>query len=540
MIWFKDVSVTYPDSGHPTLEHVNIRIDEGQLALVVGPTGSGKSTFLKAINGLVPHFTGGSLTGHVVVDDRDTATNRPRDLADVVGYVGQDPVAGFVTDAVEDELAYSMESLGIAPSTMRRRVEETLDLLGLADLRHRPLSKLSGGERQRVAIGSVLTAQPRILVLDEPTSALDPQAAEEVLAGLQRLVHDLGLTVVLAEHRLERVIQYADEVIRVGGPGRPVTSGAPQTMMQDSPVAPPVVGLGRLMDWSPLPLSVRDARRQAVTLRARLDVLPPPSRPGRAGNGVARMEAMAVTYGSSVALRGVDWDLTAGRVTALMGRNGAGKSTILKALCGLVRPSHGRVRVDGLDPASASAAEVIRHVGLVPQEAGDLLFCDTVAEECRIADKDAHAEPGTCRRLVSRLVPGVEDSQHPRDLSEGQRLVLALSVVLVARPSLVLLDEPTRGLDYLAKAHLVEVLAELRADGHGVVVATHDVELAAEVADEVVVVAEGELVARGPAAEVLVASPAFAPQTAKIVAPLPYLTVSEVAAALRRETCGAG
>ncbi len=263
MIVFDDVTVTYPGASAPALAHVNLRIPEGELVLVVGRTGSGKTTLLRAINGLVPHFTGGTLQGRVVVDGRDTAHHPPRELADLVGVVPQDPMSGFVTDTVEDELAYGMECLGIAPDVMRRRVEETLDLLGLADIRQRPLRSLSGGQRQRVAIGAVLAAHPRVLVLDEPTSALDPGAAEEVLAALQRLVHDLGVTVVMAEHRLERVVQYADQIVIVPGGGQPVRSGSPAEVMRSAPIAPPVVELGRLAGWRPLPLSVRDARRAA-------------------------------------------------------------------------------------------------------------------------------------------------------------------------------------------------------------------------------------------------------------------------------------
>ncbi|MDP9241349.1 MAG: energy-coupling factor ABC transporter ATP-binding protein, partial [Actinomycetota bacterium] len=219
MIDFDRVTFTYPGAGGPTLRDVTLHVPEGELCVVVGRTGTGKSTLLRAVNGLVPHFTGGLLAGQVTVAGRDTRTHPPRELADVVGLVGQDPAAGFVTDVVEEELAYSMESLGVPPAVMRRRVEDTLDLLGLVDLRDRPLGTLSGGQQQRVAIGSALTAHPSVLVLDEPTSALDPPAAEEVLAALQRLVHDLGMTVFLAEHRLERVVQYADRIVHVPGDG---------------------------------------------------------------------------------------------------------------------------------------------------------------------------------------------------------------------------------------------------------------------------------------------------------------------------------
>ncbi|MEU2263604.1 ATP-binding cassette domain-containing protein [Streptomyces sp. NPDC019645] len=644
MIRFENVSVTYGDAGRPpTVSGVDLTVPEGELVLLVGPSGVGKSTLLGAVSGLVPHFTGGTLRGRVTVDGRDTRTHKPRELADVVGTVGQDPLAHFVTDTVEDELAYGMESLGLAPDVMRRRVEETLDLLGLAELRDRPLATLSGGQRQRVAIGSVLTPHPKVLVLDEPTSALDPAAAEEVLAVLQRLVHDLGTTVLMAEHRLERVVQYADRVVLMPAPGEPPVAGAPADVMSFSPVRPPVVALGRLAGWSPLPLSVRDARRRAGALRERLagatapgsrppggspdgadhppttrtsapagsdtagaatepsgtasaPQAPPAAEPGTtgaraaaggpaerapgavepardaAGAGRARRAAggrrglggalfpwagrrrsarggepgteahdpavlaevtrLGVRRGRVEALRRVDLVVAPGETVALMGRNGAGKSTLLGSLVGMVEPASGTVRVGGRTPHRTPPAELVRRVALVPQEPRDLLYADTVGAECAAADADAGAVPGTCRDLVSSLLPGVADGTHPRDLSEGQRLALALAIVLTARPPLLLLDEPTRGLDYAAKSRLVTVLRGLTAEGHGIVLATHDVELAAEIADRVVILAGGEVVADGPTAGVVVSSPAFAPQVAKILAPQPWLTVAQVEAAL--------
>ena len=534
MIRFEGVSVRYPGADRPVLERVDLRVPEGELCLVVGRTGSGKSTLLRAVNGLVPHFTGGTLTGRVTVAGRDTRTHPPRELADVVGVVGQNPLAGFVTDVVEEELAYAMESLGVAPPVMRRRVEETLDLLGLADLRDRPLLSLSGGEQQRVAIGSVLTAHPRVLVLDEPTSALDPPGAEEVLAALQRLVHDLGITVLLAEHRLERVVQYADSVIVVPGDGRPVEIGEPAAVMGASPVAPPVVHLGRLAGWSPLPLSVRDARRAAAGLRDRLGGTAgaPTAHARPTGEVVADVAGLVVRRGDVPALRGVDLSVRRGEVVAVMGRNGSGKSTLLGSLIGMHRPTSGTVRLGDLTPFGAKPATVIRRAAMVPQEPGELLYAETVAQECAGADKDAAAAVGTTRAAFGRLAPGVPEGRHPRDLSEGQRLALALAVVLSTDPPLLLLDEPTRGLDYTAKTRLCAIVRELAADGSAVVLATHDVELVAEIATRVVVVAEGEIVADGPTAEVVVSSPAFAPQVAKVLAPARWLTVTEVADAL--------
>jgi energy-coupling factor transporter ATP-binding protein EcfA2 len=535
MIRFEAVTATYADADRPALRDVSLEIAAGQLCLVVGSTGSGKSTLLRCINGLMPHFTGGTLHGRVTVAGRDTRTHRPRELADVVGYVGQDPVAGFVTDTVEDELAYGMESLGVAPSTMRRRVEEALDLLGLAELRQRPLLTLSAGQQQRVAIGSVLAMHPDALVLDEPTSALDPPAAEEVLAALTRLVHDLGLTVVVAEHRLERVVQYADLVVHVPGDGAPVVVGPPVEVMAGSPVAPPVVRLGRAHGWSPLPLSVRDARTAAAPLRAALAGLSVAAPPLPAsGRPLVVARGLTVDYDGLLALRGIDLHVRAGEIVAVMGRNGAGKSSLLSVLAGLQRPAAGTAEVDGATPWTLPADAAVRRVGLVPQQPGDLLWSDTVAGECADADRDCGAAPGTAAQLLRELAGEVDGRRHPRDLSEGQRLALALAVLLTAAPPVLLLDEPTRGLDYDAKERLVEVLRGLAAAGHAIVFATHDVELVAEVASRVVVLADGDVVSDGAAATVVTDSPAFAPQVAKVLAPQRFLTVAAVEEALGR------
>jgi energy-coupling factor transporter ATP-binding protein EcfA2 len=535
MIVFDHVTITYPGARQPTLSDVNLTIPEGELVLVVGRTGSGKSTLLRAINGLVPHFTGGTLAGRVVVAGRDTSTHPPRELADVVGVVPQDPMSAFVTDTVEDELAYGMECLGLPTEVMRRRVEETLDLLGLADIRQRPLRSLSGGQRQRVAIGAVLTSHPRVLVLDEPTSALDPGAAEEVLAALQRLVHDLGVTVVLAEHRLERVVQYADLVVVVPGDGHPVRVGRPRDIMLSAPIAPPVVELGRMAGWRPLPLSVRDARRAAGPLRRLLADRTPHLRAVPASDRrLMTAEDVTVRYANAVALRGVSLTVSAGEVVALMGRNGAGKSTLLNAMVGIGPRAAGTVRVDGHDPATLAGPALLRSVGLVPQEPGDLLESSAVTDECRASDRDAGCDPGTTRALLALMAPEIEDGSHPRDLSEGQRLLLALCVVLAARPPLLLLDEPTRGLDYPTKARLARVLDDLADDGHAIVLATHDVELVADVADRVVIIADGEIVADGPTLDVVTSSPMFAPQVVKILSPQHWLTVDQVASALFR------
>ena len=533
MIELRGLTVGYDDR-RPVLDQVDLTVGEGELVLVSGRTGVGKSTLLGVVTGLVPRFTGGRLSGDVLLDGVSIVRTPPRDRAHQMGYVGQDPLAGFVTDTVEEELAYGMEQLGLPATTMRRRVEETLDLLGIAELRARDLRTLSGGQQQRVAIGSVLATHPRLLVLDEPTSALDPTAAEDVLATLTRLVHDAGLSVLLAEHRLERVIPFADRMVLLTGDGG-LVAGDPADVLAGSPVVPPIIELGRAVGWSPLPLTVRDARRRG----RELDLPTPPAEPvpGPRSAPLLNARRVTVTHGRVVALASADLSLHGGTVTALMGRNGSGKSTLLWTMQGSGRRRAGEVSlldaasvgVDpvGVDPADVDPARRRALVGLVPQTAADLLYLETVREECAAADAGAAAATGACRAILDGLVPGVDEAVHPRDLSEGQRLALALAIVLTARPRVVMLDEPTRGLDYPAKEHLAGLLRALADDQHAVVVATHDVEFVALVADEVAVLAEGEVVSAGPVRRVVAESPAFAPQITKILGP-PWLRVDEV------------
>ncbi len=551
LIRLEGVSFQHAGAAGPVFKNINLEIPEGELCLVTGATGSGKSTLLQLVNGLAPHFTGGTLDGRVLVGGRNTRSNPPRKLADLVGTVGQVPVAGFVTDRVDEELAYVLEQLGTAEGIMRSRVEETIDLLGLEELRERPLRELSGGEQQRVAIGSVLAAHPKILVLDEPTSALDPIAAEEVLAAIVRLVHDLGITVLLAEHRLERVIQFADSIVLIEADGT-VRHSSPGVILESSPVAPPVIRLGRLAGWEPLPLSVRDARRKAAPLREKLQTpalatapapapTPAPSALPKLPGLVAR--GITVKYGQLIAVNKVDLDLQRGEVAAVMGRNGSGKSSLLWALQGSGAIDSGTVEIRSqtgaaLSPRNLDPSEAARLVALVPQDAGDLLYLDSVAAECADSDSAgaavaasgsaAERTSGETRRLLDKLSPGIDPSSHPRDLSEGQRLALVLAIQLAGRPRILLLDEPTRGHDYEAKARLGALLAELASEGVSVLLSSHDVEFVARVADRVLLLAGGELISDGEARRILTSSSMLAPQVSKILAPLELLTVEEV------------
>ena len=530
MITFSNVSLIYPHSTKTILENLTFQIEEGEMVLVMGETGSGKSSLLRLINGLVPHHTGGILAGDISVDGISTRTVKPGSLAHVVGIVGQNPVQGFVADIVEEELAFSMEALNFPADVMRKRVEEVLDLLSLSPLRHRSIATLSGGEQQRVAIGAALVLHPKVLVLDEPTSALDPIAAEEVLSILHRLVHDLSVTVIIAEHRLERVIQFVDRIIYIEGNGD-TAIGTADEILRNSDLVPPIVKLARALNLSEIGTSVREVRRQTETIR-KSDYVRPPKTPFESTQ-VIEIAGISHSYSGKSALKKVSATFNRGEIVAIMGRNGAGKSTLLHSIVGLHSPDSGSVSVNGSNPTLLKGSERRRAIGYVPQEPSDLLFAASVGEECAIADRENGLTPGATAELLARLVPHISLTSHPNDLSEGQRLALVLSVVLSGNPEVLILDEPTRGLDYRAKNLFAIALKEYAAQfNRPVLLATHDVELVAELADRVLFLAEGEVVADGTTLDVLLSSPAFAPQVAKVMSPKPWLTVSDVVQAL--------
>ena len=526
MINFSQVSLVYPTSTKTILEDLSFEISEGEMVLVIGSTGTGKSSLLRLINGLVPHHTGGILAGDISVDGVSTRLVRPGELSHLVGIVGQNPAQGFVTDIVEEELAFGMEALNIAPELMRKRVEEILDLLALTHLRDRTISTLSGGEQQRVAIGSALVMNPKVLVLDEPTSALDPIAAEEVLSILHRLVHDLSLTVVIAEHRLERVIGFADRIIHIAGDGS-AEINLPEEILRRSEIAPPIVHLARALGLSQVGLSVRDVRRMTEDIRSAgkdPEIIQP-----KLGEVTITTKNLSLSYQGKAALRNVTTSIYTGEIVALMGRNGAGKSSLLTSLVGLNKDANGSSQISGIDSAELKGKVRREIVGFIPQEPSDLLYGQSVAGECAQADKDNECAPGTALALLERIVPAIDSNTHPRDLSEGQRLALALAIVLSAQPQVLILDEPTRGLDYQSKALLITLLKSFAKElDRSVLIATHDVELVAELCDRVIFLSEGEVVADGPTLEILLSSPAFAPQVAKVMSPRPWLTVSDV------------
>jgi energy-coupling factor transport system ATP-binding protein len=501
------VTYTYAGAAAPSLRDVSLQVDEGELVVLAGRSASGKSTLLRAASGLVPHFHGGTLAGSVRVGGLDTREHGPADVARVAGTLLQDPESQVVLTTVRAELAFPLENRGEGPAAVARAVEEAALALGIAHLLDRATSELSGGELQRVALGAALAGRPRLVLLDEPTSQLDPVAGDELIWLLRRLNEEWGTTIVLAEHRLERCLPAADRVIAMAD-GQVVCDAAPRDFLgwaagASPELQTPAARLFAEAGLTPPPSGVKDAR---AGLRARgieLAADGPASsdddgalrRPARRARREAALLLDGVWHerrGGAAVLRGVDLAIAPGERVALMGRNGAGKSTLLKHAAGLMAPTRGKVRASG-------------RVALLLQDPNDYLLHERVGDEASI---EALRAVGL-EHVVDR---------HPRDLSGGQRQRLALAIVLDGpqRAAVVGLDEPTRGMDRAAKGALAQRLRAFADDGAAVVVATHDPEFAAEVAERVVLLADGRPIADGPASAVLAGGWYFATETARI------------------------
>jgi energy-coupling factor transport system ATP-binding protein len=536
MICFRQVTYSYPGATRPTLRDVNLIIPEAALTLVTGPSGAGKSTLLRCINGLVPHFSGGSMHGQIEVAGLDPVRASPQQISRSVGFVFQDPESQFVFDSVEDEIAFALENAAIPPVEMHNRVAEVLELLGLTQLRTRLLDNLSGGEQQRVAIAAALALQPTILVLDEPTSQLDPESAEDVLQALERLQRTQGLTVVLAEHRLERILPFADLLIHVEN--QQAIAGPPRQLLARISLNPPLVSLGKTLGWEPLPLTVEESRsfvaKIAIPTVSQPD-LPAPEK--GSSTPVLRAEALDFSYGSQQILQDANLDLYGAEILGLMGSNGTGKTTLLRCLVGLLRSSQGRVTLNGKDTAAMDVADICLDVAYLPQDPSALLFADSVLEELRITLRNHHlpVREDFLMEFLSGIGLAGLSNQYPRDLSVGERQRVALGAVTISLPKVVLLDEPTRGLDYASKAALFKILQEWRQAGKAILLVTHDVEFAALACDRVAIMEKGHISQAGKTAQILRRRHLFTPQIAQLFPDSDWLTARDVLLAIGKD-----
>ena len=535
LLQMRAFSYAYPGAAEPAVRDLELDLAEGEFAVLAGRSGCGKSTLLRACCGLVPHYHGGEASGGLEVCGLDVREHGPAELGGLVGLVGQEPETQVVSATVRGELELPLELRGEPEAGRARAIEEVTLALAIAHLVDRPTDTLSGGELQRVALAAALVLRPRLILLDEPTSQLDPVAGDELIGLLRRLNEEWGMGVLLAEHRIERCLAAADRVVALDR-GRIAFDGSPAgycewALAADPELAPPGARLFSLAGLSPPPVSVKEAR---LTLaRHGLVALPQPSHDNHE-RGLTPLMRRSRVRGAALDVRdvwveldageaprdvlhGLDLAIEPGEVVALMGRNGAGKSTLLRAIAGLVEPARGTLSA----PAGSA---------LLPQSAADMLVRERVAEELP-------GEPG--RRALETVGLGWAGDSDPRDLSGGERERLALAIVMAGRderdfPGMICLDEPTRGMDGARKRELRGWLAELAERGAAALVATHDVEFAARLASRVVLLGDGELIADGPADEILSGGWYFATEVARILGAHGAITPEAGAALLAR------
>lgn len=518
----ENLTYYYPDREKPALKGIDLSIEEGEFLLITGGSGSGKSSLARALAGLIPDFYGGRFGGKVYFQGRDMGQMDRRKLAREVGIVFQDPEKQLVMTSVEAEIAFGLENLGLPQAEMSRRVAEVLSFLDLAEVRQEFTAHLSGGQKQKLALAAVLAMQPRALVLDEPTSQLDPVAAEEFFNLIKRLNEEMGLTIILIEQRLERCFHLADRVVLMED-GQVKYEGTPEQLARwavarEIPFIPPVARFFARLGFPSVPVTVKEGRR---LLRSNFNYRKfPPLRPvvnENPGEPVLTMSRVWFTYpNGKEALQDISLQIAGGELVAILGNNGAGKSTLLKTMAGLLKPGRGRVQVMGRDLSNECRPGDGR-IAYLSQNPNDYLFQDTVEEELLFTLKNfGLTDDGVVDELLEKLGLQRYRRVNPRDLSSGERQRVALASILVTRPRLLVLDEPTRGMDYRLKDELGGMLTGLSREGVSVVLVTHDVEFAAAYATRVLLLFAGRIVADGPKHQVLGQSVFYSTQIGKM------------------------
>jgi len=534
LIRVENLTFYYNGAEKPALENINLNISDGEFVLVTGPSGGGKSSLCRCFNGLIPHFYGGKIAGRIEVQGLDVLKHETKELAARVGMIFQDPENQLVTTEVEREIAFGLENLAFPRTLIARRIEESLDTLGISHLRHRHVYELSGGEKQKIAIASVLALHPEILILDEPTSELDPRSAEDVLSLVQRLNDELGITIVLIEHRLDRVLHYVDRLIVLDG-GKIIADGKTRDVLDNHYAqittagigVPPIIKLAHELrnagvNINGLPLTVKEGREILARILPKNPRPLPSGENTNSGKPVIEVRKLWYAYpGCPAALKNVDLSINEGDFIAVMGKNSSGKTTLVKHFNGLLKPVKGSVSVGGIDTRKTTTAELARKVGFVFQNPDDHLFADTVEDEIGFTLKNAGLDGAKIKERINELLTEFGLDRHrklyPRYLSGGEKQRVALASVLAARPKILIADEPTRGMEYQLKIELMKFLKGYAGEGNTVILVTHDVETVAEYADKVVLMSEGEIIACGSRRDILAGALLFSPQINRLV-----------------------
>lgn len=515
--------------GAYALKDIDLSVEEGTFVGLIGPSGAGMSTLASAITGAIPHHYQGHLFGSTLVAGLDTCEASLTDIAKVAGSVLQDIDAQMVASVVEDELLFGLENFGIDHREIEGRIASALDAVGIADLRHREIATLSGGQKQKVAIAAILAMAPRVIVMDEPTSALDPASARDVFEVLRRAKELTGMTVILIEQTVALLAEYCDRVVVINQ-GRIALDGTPTDVFShgetlraigvDTPrtvrISNSLAEAGLAPNDSPA-LTLDDAESLVAGILAPGLSKSSPIAPGALGDGpdardtaderpiIVDVAGAAYSYGTGQAgIEGINLTVHAGEILAVVGQNGAGKTTCTKLLNGLIKPSAGVVRIAGLDTRTTPVSVLASHAATLFQNPDRQLCRNTVIEEISFG-LELQGVPAEAARERARHVAatfGLPENASPFDLSRGQRQMVALASVVALEPELIILDEPTSGLDYRECMTVMETVRQRALDGAAVVMVCHDMEVVSDFADTLAVMTEGRLIEVGPSRDV--------------------------------------
>ncbi|WP_432408112.1 ABC transporter ATP-binding protein [Wukongibacter sp. M2B1] len=494
----QNLTYYYPNSEKPALNNIDITINEGEFILLLGKSGSGKSTLGRVFNKIVPEFYGGKIGGTIEGEKE-------------VGMVFQDPEKQLVMDKVERELAFGLENLGIKPELMRKRIMETLSFLNMWEIRDKKTFELSGGQKQKTAVGATIAMGYRFLILDEPTSQLDPVAAEEILNILKRLNEELGYTIILIEQRIDRCFHLADRVLFMEK-GRLVFDGNPEKFAfwcnsKNMKFLPSMSDLFIKLNHDTVPLTVKEGRKKLKELGHYRDNqgIEKNERNNLNKEEIVNIKKISYTYeNGKKALKNLELTIDKGEILGIMGENGGGKSTLLKNISGILKPTKGKLIVGG-------------EVGFLSQNPNDYLFNDTVYEELKYTlDNKNIKDDGRIEKVLRELEIYKYIDRNPRDLSGGERQRVALASILVMEPDILLLDEPTRGLDKDLKDRLGEIVLGLKERGKAIIIVTHDVEFLGSYADRVGLIFDGSVAQVGCKYDVLTSGIYYSTQINKL------------------------
>ena len=524
-----NVSFKYKTSDTNILKEINLNVEKGKFILICGPTGSGKTSLIRSINGLIPHFYRGKFYGYMKIKGTDTISSSPALLSKTVGTVFQIPENQLFSMDVERELAFSLENLGYSKEEIGSRIEKVISITRIEELRHRPPFQLSGGEQQKVAIASLLALDPEILVLDEPLSNLDPKTSLEILNLLKELQTSYNKTIIISEHRMESIIPFVDEIIIIHD-GRIIQHDNTKIVLNSDKIYGLGLDLPPIIYWlkkkrdeglflGEIPLNFEEQKQMLAIIFSKYTEMPnikpiainiKKEIDSQGKNPIIFLKNIGHSYEISTdktkALDNVTCSIFPREIVAIMGSNGAGKSTLIKCISGLIKPKKGNVWIQGENNKNFPTYKIAKKVGLMFQNPDHQLFLNSVLDEIKFSLKNLNLSQEEEKNRIEKTLRELDlndiSNESPFDLSGGQRKKVSLATILCRNPNILIFDEPTIGQDAKHKMRLNKLILQAQSQNKTSIIVSHDLEFVANLATRVIILEKGKIFADGNIEEI--------------------------------------